>query len=157
LDETVFGGYGGEGWQVGEGMHGDTGFHKFFHGIGKPVGEQGHYADDFCAGILHTFYGLKTAFSGGDEVFYQHNFIAGEHFAFHLIFESVFFGLGTHVAVGHVYFVGRQGTMGDAGGGDPCDAVGLGELILDEGGQFFGHEGAHFWVGEHHAVVAVDG
>jgi hypothetical protein len=28
---------------------------------------------------------------------------------------------------------------------------------LDEGGQFLGDECAHFGVGQHHAVIAIDG
>ncbi len=153
----MFGGHSGEGREVGEGMHGDTGFHKFFHGIGKPIGEQGYNAHDGCAGVLDTFYGLEATFSGRDEVFHEHNFIAWKHFAFHLVLESVFFGLRSHVAIGHVDFIGSQGPVGDACGGDACDAVGFGELGLDEGGQFFGHESAHFGVGKHHAVIAIDG
>ena len=153
----MFGGHRGEGGQVGEGMHGDACFYKFFHGIGKPIGKQGYNAYDVGTGILHAFNGLETAFSGRDEVFYEHDVVARMHLPFHLIFKSVFFGFGTHVAVGHVDFIGSQGSVGDTGGGDACDAVGMGELALDECGQFLGDKCAHFGVGQHHAVIAIDG
>jgi len=73
-----------------------------------------------------------------------------------LVFEAVFFGLGTHVAVGHIDFVGSQSAMGDAGGGDTRDAIGMWELGLDQLGEFFGHESAYFGVGKHHSVVTID-
>ena len=154
-DVAAFGGHFGDDVEVGEAHVLHIGFGHAFEALLHAVGEDAGHAEHFGTGFTEHLDHVEHGTAGGDEVFDDHDLLAGFEAAFDLVAAAVVLGAGAHIAHGQAHDVAHDGGMGDAGGAGAHEHFAFGVDFTHDLSQAVFHVVAHFGRGQGEAVVAV--
>ncbi len=96
------------------------------------VGEDGHHADDLCAGVADGRGGGQAAAARGDEIFHDEHLAALLDYPLDLISHAVVLGLGANVGERLFQGICHKSPHGDGPGGYARYGIGRGKVLLGE-------------------------
>ena len=141
---------------VGQRVEFDVGFGEVTLGNLETVGEDCRHALYVATALTESFHCDEAALASGDKVFDNHYGLTFVDFAFNLVCEAVGLGFGAHVNKGFSQFLGNQGTLCYATGGDTGYHIYIAPVFVDHVDKTLTNECAYFGIGKCNTVVAIN-